>query len=141
MTSRQLYIRAHSAPCEPHCPKPPAIPPISYFILRTNTRCSGRYLAGTWSLATPYRDRDTALNHRLAVVTIPGGWFSRTVAASSATSNRVDGKPARRETCRAFYRSHTIAIDAAFPRGLSLRLAIYARTYVRSVVKSVSRKY
>lgn len=73
VTSRQLYIRAHSAPCELHCPKAPAIPPISYFILRANTRCSGRYLAGTWSLATPYRDRDTALNHRLAVVTIPGG--------------------------------------------------------------------
>lgn len=60
----------------PYVAGPLAIPPISYSILlATGVRFTlSRYLAGTWSLATPYRGRDTALNHQLAVVTIPCGY-------------------------------------------------------------------
>lgn len=101
-------IKAIIRVCIRHTPcvtGPLAIPPISYSILPTSVRFTpSRYLAGTWSLATPYRGRDTALNHQLAVVTIPCGYsFQRW----RQERDEQPGRPAHGEIYIAlFYRSH-----------------------------------
>lgn len=95
----------------PYVTGPLAIPPISYSILPTGVRFTlSRYLAGTWSLATPYRGRDTALNHQLAVVTIPCGYsFQR-------WRQERDEQPGRQAyPLMAKYISHFLSITSLRP--------------------------